>query len=101
MVDLMNAVEDLESWNDGVGLVLTGADNESGTFCSGGDLKTVHQIKTPEAGFIMSMLMSEATNRLANLPLVSVSFIKVKFKWLSFEIVSCKRSKSAGKCALS
>ena len=82
MVDMINAVEDLEAWSQGVGLVVTGADNESGTFCSGGDLTTVHQIKTPEAGFIMSMLMSEATNRLARLPLVSVSFIRVRNYYL-------------------
>ena len=44
MVDLLNIVEELESWEAGVGLILRGADNKSNIFCSGGDLKTVQEI---------------------------------------------------------
>ena len=76
MVDLYEIVEELESWTVGRGLILRGADNKSKVFCSGGDLKTVHHIKTPEAGFMMSLLMSEATDRLARLPLVSVCLLQ-------------------------
>ena len=93
MVDLMEAVEELETWTQGVGLVLRSSDG--GAFCSGkhsqktedshydathtagGDLTTVHQIKGPEPGFRMSRLMGEATHRLRQLPLLSVSLIQV------------------------
>ena len=44
MVDLLDIVEELESWEAGVGLILRGASNKSNIFCSGGDLKTVHEI---------------------------------------------------------
>ena len=44
MVDLLDIVEDLECWEAGVGLILRGASNKSNIFCSGGDLKTVHEI---------------------------------------------------------
>ena len=92
MVDLMEAVEELETWTQGVGLVLRSSDG--GAFCSGehidkivlpshhtagGDLTTVHHIKGPEPGFRMSRLMCEATNRLRRLPLVSVSLIQVSY----------------------
>lgn len=76
MVDLLEVVEELETWTDGVGLILRGAENEANTFCSGGDLTTVHQIKGPEMGFRMSVLMNEATERLLRLPLVSACLIQ-------------------------
>ena len=44
MVDLLHIVEELETWEAGVGLILRGAANESNIFCSGGDLKTVQEI---------------------------------------------------------
>ena len=44
MVDLLDIVEELENWDAGVGLILRGAENKSNIFCSGGDLKTVHEI---------------------------------------------------------
>ena len=44
MVDLMDVVEELETWEEGVGLILRGAENKSNIFCSGGDLKTVDKI---------------------------------------------------------
>ena len=75
---LLKVVEELETWNAGVGLILRGAENEGNTFCSGGDLHTVQQIQGPEMGFRMSVLMSEATNRLLRLPLVSASVIQVR-----------------------
>lgn len=76
MVDLLEVVEELETWTDGVGLILRGAENEANTFCSGGDLTTVHRIKGPEMGFRMSVLMNEATERLLRLPLVSACLIQ-------------------------
>jgi len=78
MVDLADAVEELETWEDGVGLVLMGAANESRVFCSGGDLKTVEKISGPEFGFDMSVLMNETTERLGKLPLVSVCLVDGK-----------------------
>ena len=93
MVDLLDIVEELECWEAGVGLILRGASNKSNIFCSGGDLKTVHEIsgETPrqatsqeldkysgcDNGFRMSVFMSEVTNRLAALPLVSVCLLQV------------------------
>ena len=77
----MQVVEELETWTDGVGLILRGAENEANTFCSGGDLNTVHKIKGPEMGFRMSVLMNEATERLQRLPLVSACLIQVKIKF--------------------
>ena len=67
----------VESWTDGVGVILRGSENENQVFCSGGDLKTVHHIKTPKDGFMMSMLMSDTLNRLNNLPLISVCLLQV------------------------
>jgi len=76
MVEFMEKVEELEAWSEGVGLILRGADNASKAFCSGGDLKTVSQISNPDAGFMMSMWMNEATDRLGRLPLISATFLQ-------------------------
>jgi len=75
MVDLAEAVDNLESWHEGVGVVFRGATNESRVFCSGGDLNTVDKIGTPEFGLDMSILMSATTEKLRKLPLVSVCLI--------------------------
>ena len=75
---ILQVVEELETWTDGVALILRGAENEANTFCSGGDLNTVHKIKGPEMGFRMSVLMNEATERLMRLPLVSTCLIQVR-----------------------
>ena len=73
MVQLLEAVEELEAWEEGVGLLLTGAANPRGVFCSGGGLRTIEVgLKDSEAGFQMATLMGEATRRLRALPLVSV-----------------------------
>ena len=95
MVNLLEIVEELENWEAGVGLILRGAPNKSNIFCSGGDLKTVHEISGEAAitdinlhltislysgcenGFRMSVFMSEVTKRLAALPLVSVCLLQV------------------------
>ena len=93
MVDLLDIVEELETWEAGVGLILRGAANKSNIFCSGGDLKTVQEILgetlTPltvpptsdkysgcKNGFRMSIFMSEVTTRLSALPLVSVCLLQ-------------------------
>ena len=44
MVDMLDIVEELETWEVGVGLILRGAENKSNIFCSGGDLRTVEKI---------------------------------------------------------
>jgi len=77
MGDLVDAVEELENWKEGIGLVLRGANTEtqSRVFCSGGDLTTVEQIPTPELGFQMSVLMNTTTDKLGRLPLVSVCLV--------------------------
>ena len=75
MVDMADAVDELEKWEEGVGLVFRGAANDSRIFCSGGDLKTVEKISGPEAGFDMSILMNQTTEKLSKLPLVSVCLV--------------------------
>eukprot|EP00092_Neocalanus_flemingeri_P027629 GFUD01029982.1.p1 GENE.GFUD01029982.1~~GFUD01029982.1.p1 ORF type:complete len:293 (+),score=84.77 GFUD01029982.1:119-997(+) len=75
MVDMLDAVEELEKWEEGVGLVFRGAVNDSRIFCSGGDLKTVEKISGPERGFDMSILMNHTTEKLSKLPLVSVCLV--------------------------
>ena len=75
MVQLLERVEELETWEEGVGLVLRGQNNKSKVFCSGGDLKTVEGMPST-GGFTMATLMSEATTRLRRLPLVSVSMLE-------------------------
>ncbi|XP_069127547.1 ethylmalonyl-CoA decarboxylase-like [Argopecten irradians] len=73
MLDFRNVVEDLETWNDGKGVILTGS---SGTFCSGGDLTTVQNILTSEQGYQMSEFMHETLTRLHRLPMVSMALVQ-------------------------
>jgi len=75
MVDMADAVDELDKWEEGVGLVFRGAANDSRVFCSGGDLKTVEKISGPNAGFDMSILMNQTTEKLGKLPLVSVCLV--------------------------
>ncbi|KZS12982.1 Uncharacterized protein APZ42_022248 [Daphnia magna] len=47
MVNLWNAVNELEDWKSGKGIILHSVGE---TFCSGGDLNTVRQISNPDEG---------------------------------------------------
>lgn len=75
MVRLAEAVDELEGWKAGKGLIVHGS---GGYFCSGGDLDFVKQINTPDEGFEMACLMHDTLTRLGRLPLVSVSFVEGK-----------------------
>ncbi|ODN02977.1 Ethylmalonyl-CoA decarboxylase [Orchesella cincta] len=75
MVDLNDAVLELESWKTGKGVILYGA---GGTFCSGGYLDTVRNICNSEDGYKMATLMHDSVMRLRNLPFVSVSLVTGK-----------------------
>ncbi|KAK2704949.1 ethylmalonyl-CoA decarboxylase-like [Artemia franciscana] len=72
MADLHDSVCELERWTSGKGVIL----HSSGPiFCSGGDLTTVKQISNPQDGDKMCEFMQHITQRLLNLPLVSVALI--------------------------
>ncbi|XP_060072268.1 ethylmalonyl-CoA decarboxylase-like [Ylistrum balloti] len=73
MLDFRNVVEELETWDDGKGVILTGSQR---TFCSGGDLTTVQNILTSEQGYEMAEFMHETLTRLHRLPLVSMALVQ-------------------------
>jgi ethylmalonyl-CoA/methylmalonyl-CoA decarboxylase len=75
MVDLWNAVNTLEDWKTGKGIILHSVGE---TFCSGGDLNTVRQISNPDDGYKMATLMHDTLTRLHQLPLISVALIQGK-----------------------
>ena len=71
MVELSDAVKELEEWKEGCGVILHGADH---TFCSGGDIST---LKTdPSTGAKQCIFMQNTTSRLFNLPLISVALVE-------------------------
>jgi len=76
MCDLHNALQDLESWNHGKGLILHAEPCSKNYFCSGGHLETVREIDSHEKGFQMSTLMNECARRLRNLPLLTVCLVE-------------------------
>uniref|UniRef100_G3NRX6 Ethylmalonyl-CoA decarboxylase n=1 Tax=Gasterosteus aculeatus TaxID=69293 RepID=G3NRX6_GASAC len=73
MVELEERVSQLESWTDGKGVIVRGAD---GTFCSGSDLTAVRAISNPQDGMKMCMFMQNALTRLLRLPLISVALVE-------------------------
>ncbi|XP_007897448.1 ethylmalonyl-CoA decarboxylase [Callorhinchus milii] len=73
ILELRDRVEELESWTNGKGLILRGADN---TFCSGSDLNTVRAISNPKDGMTMCMFMQNTLTRLQRLPLISVALVQ-------------------------
>ena len=54
MGDLNDIIHELESWQEGKGIILKG---ECGTFCSGGDFDTINNILTNQLGYEMSRFM--------------------------------------------
>ncbi|KAM3931790.1 ethylmalonyl-CoA decarboxylase [Leptodactylus fuscus] len=73
MLELEERISELESWNEGKGLIVYGAEN---TFCSGGDLDGVYALSNPKDGLMMCMFMQNALTRLQRLPLISVALIQ-------------------------
>ena len=62
MVQLKDAICELEQWESGTVLILSG---DGGHFCAGADLESVREaIDTPRLGALMSQLMSETLNRM-------------------------------------
>lgn len=73
MVDLADAIDMLESWSAGKGLVVYGHGH---TFSSGGDLDMARMFSNPDDGFRMAVFMQKVLHRLENLPLISVALIE-------------------------
>lgn len=73
MVQLHDAVRELESWKHGKGLVLHSSE---GFFCSGGDLDMMKMLDSPEQGAEMATIMHSALRGLQDLPLISVALIQ-------------------------
>lgn len=73
MVELADAVDTLESWSTGKGLIIYGHEHN---FCSGGDLNMARMFANPDDGFRMAVFMQKVLNQLENLPLISVALIE-------------------------
>lgn len=73
MVELADAVEVLESWSTGKGLIIFGHEHN---FCSGGDLNMARMFSNPDDGFRMAVFMHKVLDQLENLPLISVALIE-------------------------
>ncbi|CAH1400307.1 unnamed protein product [Nezara viridula] len=72
MVQLCDAISELEKWKDGRGLLIHGAGLG---FCSGGDLDFIRSSTNQNLGSDMSRLLTDALNRLRALPIVSLAYI--------------------------
>lgn len=73
MVDLADAIDMLESWSVGKGLIVYG---HGRTFCSGGDLNMARMFSNPDDGFRMAVFMQKVLYKLESLPLISVALIE-------------------------
>ncbi|XP_063237110.1 ethylmalonyl-CoA decarboxylase-like isoform X2 [Bacillus rossius redtenbacheri] len=73
MVELARAVETLEGWAEGRGVLVHG---RGGHFCAGGDLHVMRDMSGPDDGFKMAAFMQDALSRLQALPLVSVALVE-------------------------
>lgn len=73
MVQLHDAVTELQDWKNGKAVILHGTD---GFFCSGADLDMVKDINTPEQGAQMATIMHAALTGLHELPLISVAVVE-------------------------
>eukprot|EP00903_Cladosiphon_okamuranus_P016899 g15579.t1 len=73
MVQLADAVSDLERWESGVALILRG---KGGNFCAGADLPLAReQLVTGDDGRNMCALMTDTLTRLRRLPFISVAAV--------------------------
>jgi ethylmalonyl-CoA/methylmalonyl-CoA decarboxylase len=73
MVDLADAVDILESWSTGKGLIIYGYGH---SFCSGGDLSMARMFSNPDDGFRMAVFMQKVLDQLEKLPLITVALIE-------------------------
>ncbi|KAJ9574050.1 hypothetical protein L9F63_008576 [Diploptera punctata] len=73
MVDLENAINALETWESGKGLIVYG---NGQTFCSGGDLNMARMFCNPDDGFRMATYMQHVLGRLQRLPLLTAALIE-------------------------
>jgi len=73
MVDLSDAIDILERWSTGKGLIIYGHGHN---FCSGGDLNMARMFSNPDDGFCMAVFMQKVLDRLENLSLISVALIE-------------------------
>ena len=73
MGDLNDIIHELESWQEGKGIILKG---ECGTFCSGGDFDTINNILTNQLGYEMSRFMGQNLQRFSQLPMISVALVE-------------------------
>jgi enoyl-CoA hydratase/carnithine racemase len=73
MVELADALDILESWSTGKGLIIYGHEHN---FCSGGDLNMARMFSKPDNGFRMAVFMQKVLDQLENLPLISVALIE-------------------------
>jgi len=72
MVEFGRAVEKLEKWAEGKGVIVCGRGK---MLCSGGDLDFARATGNARGGFRMATYMHNVLGRLKNLPLVSVALI--------------------------
>ena len=63
MVDFAKILDDLETWEEGVAVVVRSNENQD-VFCSGGDKGTLHKLKEKESGLKMAKFMHSNTTRL-------------------------------------
>ena len=76
VVDLDDAVEELQSWQRGKALLLRGANNKGNFFCSGGHLEgLVKKADSSEKGYRLSVMMNRISQRLRDLPLITAAVI--------------------------
>ena len=74
MVDLADAVTELEGWS-GARLIVRGEGERA--FCSGGHLRDVQQaLLEPEASERMSVFMHDVLDRFADLPVVTIAAVE-------------------------
>ncbi|XP_033126124.1 ethylmalonyl-CoA decarboxylase-like [Anneissia japonica] len=74
MVELADAISELENWSTGKAVVLRGSP-EGKNFCAGADLTSMQELKTAQAGTMMCLFMQNTLSRLQRLPLISVAAI--------------------------
>ena len=74
MVELADIVQELEKWEKGKAVILTG-DEEGNNFCAGMDLATANSLDEPYAGARMCLYMQNTLSRLQRLRIISASAI--------------------------